>query len=50
LIDIAPTVLDLFGVEVPSVMQGRPLFGGRMRTPAAPPAPSRSLDPEQVAR
>lgn len=27
LIDMAPTVLDLFGVEVPPYMQGRALFG-----------------------
>jgi predicted AlkP superfamily phosphohydrolase/phosphomutase len=27
LIDIAPTVLDLFGVEAPGYMQGRALFG-----------------------
>jgi predicted AlkP superfamily phosphohydrolase/phosphomutase len=26
LIDIAPTVLDLFGIEIPGYMQGRPLF------------------------
>ena len=28
LIDIAPTVLDMFGVERPGYMKGRPLFGG----------------------
>ena len=27
LLDIAPTTLDLFGVEVPRYMQGRNLFG-----------------------
>ncbi|MCE9594173.1 MAG: alkaline phosphatase family protein [Planctomycetes bacterium] len=37
LIDLAPTVLDLFGIEVPSYMQGRPLFGTRA-TPKAPKA------------
>jgi bisphosphoglycerate-independent phosphoglycerate mutase (AlkP superfamily) len=26
LIDMAPTVLDLFGVAIPHYMQGRPLF------------------------
>ena len=26
LIDMAPTVLDLFGVAIPPYMQGRPLF------------------------
>jgi predicted AlkP superfamily phosphohydrolase/phosphomutase len=29
LLDIAPTMLDLFGVEPPKYMQGRNLFGGR---------------------
>jgi len=29
LLDLAPTVLDLFGVEPPKYMQGRNLFGGR---------------------
>ena len=33
LIDLAPTILDLFGVPVPGYMQGRTLFGS---TPAAP--------------
>jgi predicted AlkP superfamily phosphohydrolase/phosphomutase len=28
LIDLAPTVLDLFGVPIPGYMQGRPLFTG----------------------
>jgi predicted AlkP superfamily phosphohydrolase/phosphomutase len=28
LIDLAPTVLDLFGVAIPPYMQGKPLFGG----------------------
>ena len=28
LIDLAPTVLDLFGVPIPAYMQGRALFGG----------------------
>jgi predicted AlkP superfamily phosphohydrolase/phosphomutase len=27
LVDLAPTVLDLFGVPIPGYMQGRPLFG-----------------------
>lgn len=27
LVDIAPTILDLFGVPIPGYMQGRPLFG-----------------------
>ncbi|MEZ6005846.1 MAG: alkaline phosphatase family protein [Planctomycetota bacterium] len=29
LMDIAPTALDLFGIEIPSYMMGRPLFGPR---------------------
>jgi len=41
LIDLAPTVLDLFGVPIPGYMQGRPLFAGtvaagdRTKRPAA---------------
>lgn len=31
LIDMAPTVLDLFGVPIPSYMQGKPLFGAAQR-------------------
>ncbi|MEZ6015363.1 MAG: alkaline phosphatase family protein [Planctomycetota bacterium] len=40
LADIAPTVLDLFGVEAPGYMKGRNLFGGPTRAtkPAAEPA------------
>jgi predicted AlkP superfamily phosphohydrolase/phosphomutase len=36
LMDMAPTVLDLFGVDIPPYMQGSPLFvtGGRTRTPS----------------
>jgi predicted AlkP superfamily phosphohydrolase/phosphomutase len=33
LVDMAPTMLDLFGVDIPPYMQGKPLFG-----PAARPA------------
>ena len=29
LADIGPTALDLFGVEIPGYMQGKPLFGAR---------------------
>lgn len=36
LLDIAPTALDLFGVQAPGYMQGRRLFGG-----TAPVAPER---------
>jgi predicted AlkP superfamily phosphohydrolase/phosphomutase len=47
LIDIAPTVLDLFGVPIPQYMQGKPLFDARTadarpsRDPRA--APSRDV-------
>jgi predicted AlkP superfamily phosphohydrolase/phosphomutase len=45
LIDLAPSVLDLFGLEAPRYMQGRPLFVERAPAPpAAAPAP-----PELVA-
>ena len=37
LVDMAPTVLDLFGVPIPHYMQGRPLFGAP-RTGAQRPA------------
>lgn len=40
IVDLAPTVLDLFGVDTPRYMQGRNLFG--------PPAPSATPD-EPVA-
>src|SRR5687767_7325700 len=46
LLDLAPTVLEAFGVDVPGYMQGEALFGER-RKPAAPaPKPVR----EAVAR
>lgn len=37
LIDIAPTVLDTFGVEIPSYMQGRSLFADATQSRAATP-------------
>jgi bisphosphoglycerate-independent phosphoglycerate mutase (AlkP superfamily) len=37
LMDMAPTVLDVFGVSTPAYMQGSPLFGERKQA-AAPPA------------
>ncbi|HVS11118.1 MAG TPA: alkaline phosphatase family protein [Planctomycetota bacterium] len=40
LIDMAPTVLDLFGLEVPRYMQGKPLFADRP-APVIPPRPAR---------
>jgi predicted AlkP superfamily phosphohydrolase/phosphomutase len=36
LIDIAPTVLDLFGLEIPAYMQGRALFGDGSERRAKP--------------
>jgi predicted AlkP superfamily phosphohydrolase/phosphomutase len=37
LLDLAPTVLDLFGVEIPRYMQGRNLFGAGVSRRAAQP-------------
>ena len=45
LLDIAPTALDLFGVEVPRYMQGRNLFG----QPAQPVGHDVRKEPELVA-
>ena len=45
LADIAPTALDLFGVEIPGYMQGDPLFGPRREAPA--PAPTREPAAQQ---
>jgi arylsulfatase A-like enzyme len=39
LLDLAPTVLDVFGVDVPGYMHGRPLFGERAPTRKPAPAP-----------
>jgi arylsulfatase A-like enzyme len=36
LLDMAPTVLDIFGVPVPGYMQGRSLFGPRAPAKVAP--------------
>ncbi len=44
LIDMAPTVLDLFGVPIPSYMQGKPLFG------AAIPAQRGGISVEERGR
>jgi predicted AlkP superfamily phosphohydrolase/phosphomutase len=44
LLDMAPTVLDVFGVERPGYMQGTPLFGERAAKPApAPKAPKQTV-------
>jgi predicted AlkP superfamily phosphohydrolase/phosphomutase len=43
LIDVAPTVLDIFGVPIPAYMQGRPLFGDpRNETRARPAKPAQA--------
>src|SRR5262249_16117446 len=34
IVDIAPTVLDLFGVPIPSHMDGKPIMTGRRSAPA----------------
>ena len=39
LLDMAPTMLDMFGVDIPKYMQGKPLFGPRPAEKAAPAAP-----------
>ena len=45
LMDIAPTALRLFGVDVPQYMQGQPLFGER----SAPATPSPTFEPAEKA-
>jgi predicted AlkP superfamily phosphohydrolase/phosphomutase len=46
LIDLAPTILDLFGVPIPAYMQGHPLWGAEStpRTGASAPARETSLE------
>ncbi len=46
LVDMAPTMLDLFGVDIPPYMQGKPLF-----VPGAKPKgkPARKGEPEPAA-
>jgi predicted AlkP superfamily phosphohydrolase/phosphomutase len=46
LLDIAPTVLDLFGIDVPDYMDGKPLSVGE---PGEAPAPEKPVAPLQVA-
>lgn len=46
LLDMAPTVLDVFGVEIPAYMQGRSLFGER----PAPPQPAAKPATEKPGR
>jgi arylsulfatase A-like enzyme len=47
LLDLAPTVLDLFGVEIPAYMQGSPLFGGASAT-AGRPAQEEASEPTRA--
>ncbi|MEO0649303.1 MAG: alkaline phosphatase family protein [Planctomycetota bacterium] len=53
ILDIAPTALDLFGVNIPKYMQGQPLFGPR-KPDAAPSRESvvetPSRQPEEVSQ
>jgi len=51
LVDMAPTMLDLFGCEIPSYMQGKPLFNpdaapARKRTATPAPAPAAASQKE----
>jgi len=34
IVDLAPTVLKLFGIEVPGYMDGKPIFGAALRVAA----------------
>ena len=51
LLDMAPTVLDLFGVAIPRYMQGKPLFGDEpAETPGVrKPAPAKAPAPQEVS-
>jgi predicted AlkP superfamily phosphohydrolase/phosphomutase len=48
LLDVAPTLLELAGYEIPASMQGRSLVAGRR--PASPDAPGYTLDDETIVR
>jgi predicted AlkP superfamily phosphohydrolase/phosphomutase len=48
LLDIAPTLLDLAGYDIPSSMQGRPLFAGM--APAAPADTGLTAAEEEILR
>jgi len=41
IMDLAPTVLEQFGVDIPRYMQGQSVFGPRPSEPSAQPAPAR---------
>jgi len=49
LADVAPTVLDLFGVEAPGYMKGRRLFDDAATRRAAAPAPAPATRAEAAA-
>jgi len=44
IVDIAPTVLDLFGVPIPSHMDGKPFMTGRPKSNATHVNPARQAD------
>lgn len=56
ILDMAPTVLDLFGVKIPGYMQGFPLFGPDKRPQEDPPpfrreptgSPEKVFEPQEV--
>ena len=48
LLDIAPTLLELAGYEIPPSMQGRSLVAGRR--PTSPDAQGYTLDDETIVR
>ncbi len=47
LIDIGPSVLDLFGVEIPRHMEGRPIFDGQPWSPASKPEATKATKREE---
>jgi len=50
IIDVAPTVLDLFGVPIPPHMDGKPFMTGRQGTPprATVKQPQRETVPQSA--
>ncbi len=48
LIDLAPTMLDLFGVPIPAYMQGHALWGAESATQGGAPPPARTTSLEGV--
>lgn len=47
LMDIGPSVLDLFGVEVPRHMEGRPIFDGEPVAPTSKPEETKAATHER---